>query len=107
MADFAKDSTKQAATSFFVEQGQRTTQKFIKDSAKKLHTSGKGSRKTNRRIDAAADVVSDSLTGHLSSNIVDVISGDKDIATAVQDTAVETAKDSARQYMQKHGAELA
>ena len=107
LADFAKDSTKQAATSFFVEQGQRTTQKFIKDSAKKLHTSGKGSRKTNRRIDAAADVVSDSLTGHLSSNIVDVISGDKDIATAVQDTAVETAKDSARQYMQKHGAELA
>lgn len=72
---------------------------------KKVH--GKGSRKINKQIDNVARIVSDSLTGHLTDNAVCVINGDKDVGEALKDTALETAKDSARTYMEKHGAELA
>lgn len=79
----------------------------IKEGAKSFHKKGKNSRKYNQRIENAADLMSDSLTGHLSDNIAKVVSGEKDVLDAVKDTAVDTAKDTASKYVQEHGAEIA
>ena len=91
--------------------GVDITNNYIRDSikagAKRIHVHGKGSRKINRRIDSAAGELSDSLTQRVTGNIYDVASGEKDIAEAAQDIVVGTAKDTAANYIEKHGAELA
>jgi len=107
LADFVKSSAQESAGAVLADGSREAANKLIKDGAKRLHVSGKGSRKINRHIDSTADIVSDSFTGHLGNNIIDVVNGDKAIDEAIKDTAIATAKDSARTYMEKHGAELA
>ena len=106
-SDYAINSTKKIASDILVDQSKDATLRLVKSGAKQLHTSGKGSRRVNKRIDQAAGVVSDSLTSNVSSNVVAVISGEKDLDEAAKDVVVDTAKDSACRYMEEHGAELA
>ena len=105
--DFATGAVQHVAQNILIDQSKEVAQRVIKSGAKQLHATGKGSRKINRRIDQAATVLSDSLTVNVSNGIIDVVSGEKDLDEVAQDIAVNTAKDAARQYMEKHGAELA
>ena len=106
-ADLASGTTRNIAQTILINQSKEVTQRAVKTGAKRLHTSGKGSRKTNQRIDQAAEELSDSLTVNVSNGIINVISGEKELDEAAKDIVVNTAKDSARRYMEKHGAELA
>ncbi len=103
----AEQQAKDRLTKYGTDYINDIAEKSIKAGAKKLYVSGKGSRKINKRINDAADVVSNSLTGRITDNVISVASGEKDAAEAAKDIAVGTAKDSAANYMQKHGAELA
>ena len=103
----AAQQAKERLTKYGTDYINAIAEKSIKEGAKRLHVSGKGSRKINNRINDAAGTISDSLTGHITDNVVSVVYGEKDIGEAAKDIAVGTAKDSAANYMQKHGAELA
>lgn len=83
------------------------TSKGIKNASSKLHVSGKGSRRINKRIDEVAGVLNDSLSYHITDNLSQVITGNKDIVEASKDITVGTAKETAVSYIEKHGAELA
>lgn len=106
-ADFASRTAKNIAQDILIDQTKEISQRAVRNGVKRLHISGKGSRKVNRRIDQAGVIVSDSLTSNISNGIIDVMSGEKELDEVVTDVAVNTAKDSARRYMEEHGAELA
>lgn len=106
-ADFASGAARNIAQDILIDQAKDVTQSAVRNGAKRLHVSGKGSRKVNRRIDQAGLIVSDSLTANISNGIIDAVSGEKDLGEVAKDVAVNTAKDSARRYMEEHGAELA
>ena len=106
-ADFASGAARNIAQDILIDQAKDVTQSAVRNGAKRLHVSGKGSRKVNRRIDQAGLIVSDSLTANISNGIIDAVSGEKDLGEVAKDVALNTAKDSARRYMEEHGAELA
>lgn len=105
--DFATGTAKDMAEKVVNQQAAPYVSDLVKKGAKAVHVSGKGSRKVNQHIDTIGGEAADSLAGNFSNNVMDVVSGNKDIGTALKDTAVDTAKDTARNYLEKHGAELA
>lgn len=105
--NFAKSTAKQIVEDTAREQAAPYLSDLVKKGAKAVHTSGKGSRKINKHIDALGGEAADSLAGNFTNNVMDVVAGNKDIETAVKDIAVDTAKDTACNYLEKHGAELA
>lgn len=107
ICDMALDRAQQSLVKHGSSYVSDWTRTGIKAGAQRLHVQGRNSRKINRHIDSAADLMSDSLTGHLTDNIGQLVSGEKDLAEAVTDTAVGTARDTAIGYVEKHGAELA
>ena len=105
--DLAKGTLQDVANESLNKYAGEYVSDTVNYAAKKLHVKGTGSRKINRRIDDAGNVVTDTLTENVTSNVMDVLSGNKDFETAVKDIAVDTAKQSAQIYVKEHGAELA
>lgn len=104
---FATDTAKQMAGDMVTQQAAPYVSNIVRQGAKSAHVSGKGSRKINKHIDALGGEAADSLASNLSNNVIEVISGNKDVGEALKDTAIDTAKETARNYLEKHGAELA
>lgn len=107
VCEIALDQAKGSLAKNSCEYINSLTSKGIREASGKLHVSGKGSRRINKRIDEAVGVLNDSLSYHITDNLTQVITGDKSGSEAAKDITVGTAKETAVGYMERYGAELA
>ena len=103
----AAQQAKERLTKYGTDYINAIAEKSIKEGAKRLHVSGKGSRKINNRINDAAGTISDSLTGHITDNVVSVVYGEKDIGAITKSAAKKIANQTAKKAVLSAGAKLA
>jgi len=106
LKDYGKDVASQVGRTVLQDQVQGFVNDSVQAGIKHIRVSGKGSRGINREIRNFGSDLSDSATGHITENVMAVVTGEKSVGDAVYDTAVATGKDAAKEYARKNGARV-
>lgn len=93
--DTGKDIAKRKATEYTHAQADKVYAKF--------KTSGTGSRFKNKVLKDTTSTAADAVVSHGIDNVVAVVNGDKDLATAAKDTAQGAIVTTAKIQAKKHG----
>ena len=97
---------KEKMQNYVAENSSKWSENAGKSIYKVLKTSGNGSRKINRYIKNGTNMFAAELSTQLVVNFSEVLSGGKRFGDAVFDTAIYTAKNTGKKYVQSQGAEI-
>lgn len=97
---------KEKMQNYVAENSSKWSENAGKSIYKVLKTSGNGSRKFNRYIKNGTNMFAAELSTQLVVNFSEVLSGGKRFGDAVFDTAIYTAKNTGKKYVQSQGAEI-